>query len=646
MVHESRYAKITKLKETQNLQRNGFATFDIETKDGLKGTKIFCYAIAYKDEKMHKPRAFVKQDDLTYMFKWLKHRQESNDNKAFVIWVHNLDFDVRFIHHYCLENEIPHKPILSGSKMIAYLLTDLNVRFQDSVQFLLAPQEKAEIQYHVNPNLRKIDCSDLFEIPYSLWSNKDKCRVIDHNRNDVLALWDIMNKFRKFVFEIYNINLLDVFTPASLAMKGFRKTLTEDLINPFILFTKSNKTATGISYKVDYEKDNFVRNSYFGGRCEVFDFRPHKNQYYVDVVSLYPSQMYNHYYPLGIPFWSNNHDEILDCFMGGMLGFAKIEFTPSNLYYPILPTRIDERICFTNVPNQIGTYSSAEILYAIKLGYKVKCIKALIFPKKDKIFKYYISKLFEEKSKSKGGRRDGAKLGMNGLYGKFGQNPIRKDFQYAFHNTKSEGLDYMDNHKKSIMKYSKTYEKWYCIHVEEIEVIRPFMNIAFASFTTSYARIVLHKQMHHLYTKHNILSKYCDTDSVVINSTDYPFCINKGKQLGNWDIEAKFRYFQAKAPKSYIKEEKINDDWVWKIKLKGVPKYKIEEILQQSKGNVKEMNRLLHEPIQMAERYAKFRESMRYGIALTTKKLAKHYSFNYQKREVLKDKTTKPITQI
>ncbi|MFO7882071.1 MAG: hypothetical protein R6U52_05995 [Kosmotogaceae bacterium] len=48
---EQNQVKLTPLQSTKSLKENGkgFWTFDVETKDGLRGTQLFCWGLAYKD---------------------------------------------------------------------------------------------------------------------------------------------------------------------------------------------------------------------------------------------------------------------------------------------------------------------------------------------------------------------------------------------------------------------------------------------------------------------------------------------------------------------------------------------------------------------------------------------------------------------
>lgn len=54
-------------------------------------------------------------------------------------------------------------------------------------------------------------------------------------------------------------------------------------------------------YHVNREADKFIRNSYFGGRCDIHRFGKFKKVYYYDFTSLYPYCGSKHMMPIGLP---------------------------------------------------------------------------------------------------------------------------------------------------------------------------------------------------------------------------------------------------------------------------------------------------------------------------------------------------------
>jgi len=650
---EGLYARLNPLQRRKSLNREGFGTFDAETKDGLKGKEIFCWKLALPKPRSNKLQILGGRNGLEEMFEFFRNRVDNKAEQKFLtIYVHNLGFDSRFIEDYCIKNKIERLPILSGSKMIAYTIDDLMVRFVDTVQFLFSSQEKAEILWEVDEELRKIDCQSIFAKPYKEWTKEEKDKVEAHNVNDVLALHQIMEKFRDVMFETINVDVLSIISLASMSMKGYRRYMEEPIINPFLIKTKKG-------YRIDKIKEEFVRASYFGGRTECFDLNPYfaeeeflypsekhyskdfiekhmKKLAYVDRVSMYPAEMFGQFFPMGVPYWINGHENIQKELDDGKLAVIECEFIPSNDYYPVLPSKRNGKLCFTNETNK-GVYCSPEIDYAMERGYKFNFLKALVYPEKKKIFKKYIGRLFKLKSTSKGGKRQGSKISMNSLYGKFGQAMIRDMFQSEWLEREDydEFLDFIET--GAMVKYSAHYDKYIKIEIVEKVMKRPFQNVAIASFTTSYARVSLVQQMNHLLENLGIKTIYCDTDSTVVFSENL-HKMEISKDLGGWDIETSFEYFHAYAPKSYVM---IKEDGGFLLKLKGAPREGVREILKTS-YSITEIEHRIQDSISEAERYDTFKSSLRHGFALRTRKQTKHFSFEYSKRKVLANKTTRP----
>lgn len=764
-----------KLQPSTFYQKFNFYTFDTETKDGLHGKELFCYAWAYsKRDKEKNEKGYFRfktklkrevrySDNLEMFFSWFEENTDIKETK--IIYVHNLGFDVRFIKHYCLLRKIETKEIISGSNVIAFYIPSFKMKFIDSVQFLQESQDNAEqnwlkdkslimdfnpfnkgckLYYSQKPvqlsnlsslmlkittlnsntdnelqfqtDLMKINCDDLFEKDYELWTKSDKLRVLRHNKNDVGALHRIMHYFGCYMYEITNVNLLNVVSLASLSVKGYQKFLTHTkneneilnnyIINPFIE-RRHKHYSISITGKKKY---NFVKNAYFGGRTEVFDLNRGKNKKYIDRVSHYPAELRNNYYPVGIPIWVHGHDEIMEqIHQFKKLGIIEAYVMgPTDLYYPILPAKFTNdniskkemelginyysngkerlgKVCFTNEMYK-GNFTSVELLYAIKHGYYVRCIKALIYPTKRKLFTKFIDKYYTIKKENTGGRKKGGKIVMNSFYGKTGQDIFRKSPVFIYKNTAEEVYDYVREHqliyptKEIMVRYSETYQQWYCVCSREQTVLKPFMNSTIAVFCTSYARISLHKLMHLSY-QHNIKLLYSDTDSItpdmknvrireykdnfrdekwleryeskIIERKNGKIYFNICKELGGWDIEQEFKIVQFLAPKAYFfRDEKGK----FGIKLKGCDKRKLKEIREYADRlfeNGKSENDCmdfieseLRKEIIMLERYDTYNHSLRCGIALQTKIPKKHFSFEYYKRKVNSDLSTTPYSTV
>ena len=633
-----KYAELKPLKQTKRLNTISIFTFDIETKDGLKGKEIYCWSFCKNQQGNN-----FKVDSSLNIKDFIDYLRETKTKNQKIIFSHNLTFDIRFILDYCIHKDIKCNLIFSGSSVIIAIIEEFKVKFLDSMQFLKESQQNAEKTYKVPQIYTKIDCSDLFIKEYELWSNKDKERILAHNKNDVIALNIIMQNFRKNMFDISNVDILTINTPSSLAMKSFRKTLQKSIINPFIVLRYDNKSKKYF-YDIQKEKEIFARASYRGGRTECLNQNEILTSYYADVVSMYPFVMKNNNYPDGIPFWDSNHDSIMNYMKNGKLCIVECLVETSNLNIPILPYK-DEKMNKLLFPNGKfkGVYCSPELEYAIEMGYKIKCLRALIYPDKCKPFSRHVDKFIKVKNNSKGGMRAGNKLLLNGLYGKHGQKFNRENTKSEFFVDQNLALEvfneFVDNDVKAILKTNEHYSE---VRYKEIsQSIRTFMNVSFASFVTSYARLKLVKKIHYE-ENHNNKVYYCDTDSIVVKNRPK----NLKHELGLWCIEKSFIKFKAFCPKVYIFKalnEKTNIEEL-NLKMKGLNRIKKKEILQNSNNFQDIIDKIKDVEIVNEEMYLKIKESLiRNDCVLSSEIKKKTFSLKNDKRLMNKDLTSIPV---
>lgn len=644
--HNRRGVYLKKLRPLQKLKNRGFMAFDVETKDGLKGCKLFCWSIAFKgkDRQLHTLQGY---EDLAPLFEKIDNSKDKSHPR--IIYVHNLGFDVRFVINYCVKHDIKYNALTSGSSVIGLTIPSIGVNFRDSYQFLLSSQEMAEIDWDINEEYRKINCNDLFIKGYKQWTKRNKKRVVRHNANDVLALYEIMDKFRKTMFTEARVDTLSVHSLASLAMKAGRIELPYDLPNPFI-YLQFNKESNHMEYAYEEKEEKFVRKSYFGGRTEVFDMNKHENAVYIDRVSMFPSEMHNNKFPIGWGRWIRDSTILQNAIQGlnNLEGFIECFVIPNEncSNYPILPLRMDKKIMYTNC-KRTHVYALPELKYAFEMGYKIYPIKGFMFDESDYVFTPFVAKFFKLKANSKGGKKQCAKILLNSYYGKYGQQFERKTPLMHYFDSKMKMLEYVSVResdgnplKKFKMSYSDESKLHIIVEIVENITIKPFMNVCMASYTTSYSRVSLIKKVHEMERK-QIPVFYVDTDSLTIDNVNIE-TIPLGHNLGDWDIEQTFESVRFMAPKCYISLREDKKDKIVKpfLKMKGVAKYKIKEICktvqkEYKKNGINRMERieeLIRAPIELAERYMTYNEAHRRGVILGTKERSKHYSFENHKR--------------
>jgi DNA polymerase type B, organellar and viral len=246
----------------------------------------------------------------------------------------------------------------------------------------------------------------------------------------------------------------------------------------------------------------FCRKSYHGGHVEVYK-RGNTSLNAYDVNSMYPFVMLS---PMPTDFIGENRKR-LDNVYGFVQAVVRV---PESLYIPPLPHQI-EKLYFPSGELE-GVWSTDELNAAEEKGVQVlKIIKAVYFECRP-IFNGYVSTLYALKKKSGEPMRTIAKLLLNSLYGKFGQQPVKKvymteqDSPYGSYpiltpDGKPSGFAYFERRSNSA---------YLLPHI--------------ASAVTAKARVVLLKQL-------NESSYYCDTDSVF--TSDYLPC---GNAIGDWSL--------------------------------------------------------------------------------------------------------------
>jgi len=157
---------------------------------------------------------------------------------------------------------------------------------------------------------------------------------IDYCMRDVIVTSLFIDKIAKIINE-FGINLKEVYSAPSLSLKIFEKKFNKDRI-------KISK---------NYKIDNQIRNSYFGGRCEIYG-NPYNYEhiYHYDFSGMYGQCMLEKF-PFGTFKINNSNKDI------NKAGFYCIDYNSKNMHIPILPHRRydDGKLVFTNGYNT-GVY--------------------------------------------------------------------------------------------------------------------------------------------------------------------------------------------------------------------------------------------------------------------------------------------------
>ena len=257
------------------------------------------------------------------------------------------------------------------------------------------------------------------------------------------------------------------------------------------------KTKTPYKEKLYFSQD-FIRESYHGGRNEQFYFGPHKKDvwYDYDLKSCYPSCMSL----IGIPDW----DKVIHVsrewwddedrpFKPVDLTFVQVRFEfPRSVRFPCLPVRTDHGIIFPR--KGISLTHISEVLVAKNLGCELQFldgrhIPSVRHPKGNRVFQEFLVDCINKRESYPKGSQENFfwKEIANSSYGKLAQG-LRE-------------------------------RRIYSIEEDDMQSLEPskITNPVFASFITGFARGVLSEIMNNLPKDKIVFS--VTTDGFLTNST-------------------------------------------------------------------------------------------------------------------------------
>ena len=458
---------IRKHRPAKTVMGKNYGAFDCET-EGLYGrAKLICLVLNDGTEKI------FKGDTCITDFIGEVTRQKYQGYK---LYAHNLEFDLEktFGEAFgnCLDNK-DFKILSSGSRLI-----------------------KATYVISKGHNLTLLDSINL--MPGSLSSIG---KVFGFPKLDTPKKWLSGEPVNEITAEDESYCIRDC--KIVLKIIEFHKKMLAPFDVSLKLTTAANAKAIWRSIElkesgifVDEYKDELFRDSYYGGRVEVFIRRYEEVKlYHYDVNSLYPAMMKDNKFPNPDKLkLSHNLDDVL--YKNEGCAFITVE--APNMEYPILPYRNDDRLTFP-VGTFSGCYNFPEIRYAIENGYKILNVKWIMSSEPiESPFKKYVQYFEAMKIKAHNDDKPAlekfAKLMLNSLYGKFGQ---RNDVEDRYvHKEPDEGIFY-----KQLSK--DTYEINNVLKERSRETV-----VSWASYTTSYARVHLHT----FFPGKGL--RYCDTDSL------------------------------------------------------------------------------------------------------------------------------------
>jgi hypothetical protein len=449
---------------------------------------------------------------------------------------------------------------------------------------------------------------------------KDTPELRKYLENDCKGLYEVIESF-------YSLDMLKgqnhKLTTSSLAISVFRQKYL-------------GKT---VLYKLTPDKEDFVRAGYYGGRTEIFKMKAMEvNEY--DVNAMYVSAMLEQLPCGSAGTWARTYDfrDTKTC------GFIEAEIFCPPCHIPLLPMRNSGKLIFP-AGRWTGIYFSAELKEAIKLGYQVKILRALIFPAAPFLAEYAGDTWrIRQENPGQNPVNITAKLLGNGIYGKFAQ---------ARERTFLAQIEFNEGCEKGYELVFPEFNLWKIPTFSDSAAILPYISAAI----TSYSRISLHRFLR-LYPENVV---YCDTDSVFI---DDGIELPSGKELGQLKFENSYKRFIAIQPKFYLAEyqkPKVKrQDWETNIFGYDLA-YKVDKTIRhklRAKGFVDEGLNWTYDDFdralntnnydrffqQQEPKLRKLNESIRVKNFLALVERKKGVKTEYDKRIVnKKDFTTKPI---
>jgi hypothetical protein len=354
---------------------------------------------------------------------------------------------------------------------------------------------------------------------------------------------------------------------------------------------------------------------------------------YIDVVSLYPTVMWEEEYPKGHPILktSSSLPDVNVCTRkirnGKWFGIVKCDVDPPRaLYMPVLPRISNQKLMFTLCSKcsdemqmekcthdledrrlKGGVWTTCELRKAIEKGYVLHAVHEVWHyeDRSKELFKPYIRENLKIKMEASGwpahcqteeqkrqfiedvkenqgielaydnviknsGLRSVAKLNLNSLWGKFGQNSFRRKVEYVTDPERFFDMLHDDSIQvKTVLLLNETMVQVGYEEFQESVRANPNGNVVVASFVTAWARLRLYEKLDKL----NERVLYHDTDSIIYTTTGNQEEIEIGDRLGQWSDECGdsntnwIEEFVSLGPKTYAYRTKKGE---CVVKCKGI----------------------------------------------------------------------------
>lgn len=325
-----------------------------------------------------------------------------------------------------------------------------------------------------------------------------KLESIEYCINDVLLTQRVL------------LNLFIIIDKYSASIR--KKAMSAPSIAHKLFFKKYN--IMKILENLNMDEDEYIRNSYFGGRCEVYgNLKNGEHIKYFDFSGMYAQCMLEKFH--------NGVGEFVLCERINKPGFYNITYESNFDFLPILPSRGNNgKLLFVN-GLKTGTFWFEEIILFEQNGGKlVKINNAIIYNDFNNVFKNFVD-TFSELRKFGGYYKIFGKLMINSLYG--GMALKNKDSLSYITFSEKEFNNILENANVEI--FYKVNSCFIIILINDYKTSHFFKNknlfkrarskrnVSYASAIAAKARVKLFTAMTNVIRDGGRLL-YCDTDSI------------------------------------------------------------------------------------------------------------------------------------
>jgi hypothetical protein len=363
------------------------------------------------------------------------------------------------------------------------------------------------------------------------------------------------------------------------------------------------------------------RASYHGGRTEAFFIGtvPTTPIYYLDVTSMYASQMREHTFPCEL--LGEFHNPTIADMRSLIKRYEVLVDCDLDTPLPVVPVRQDKLVF--PVGSFCATLAGPEFNLCWQSGYVRKVYRVIVY-RRGRPFPGYVDYFWSirQQSMSEGDAtmKWFSKLLLNSLYGKWGQrNPVYEvgDALPGELPGITTVISTATGRRESRLTFGgKTWLK-------TGEAAARWTQVALASWITSYARVRLWELflvagLDHVY--------YCDTDSLFVDQKGYKNLTGEivPNAIGALDLRTKGETLTIHGPKDYVLDKEVA--------LKGVPR----------------SAQKLSEGVYSYMTFDRFRTRLRRGTPdmIRQREVIKTVKRVYDKGEVLSSGEVKPLTLI